>query len=913
MSDERGRGAADDERPYERQDAPEVPAEQPKAEEPEAEEPEFGSADWLLQQLTGGRHVDRPAEVSSAPEAGAGDAEPAAVEDAGPVPVAPTAPFEADAAPIAPSSSSAPDVPASDEPSPFDELLGSAIEEPEVVEEQPTEFPVAFNWNLTPGVGGDPLVEQEETPTPAEAGTAPFAAATSEPEPTRADPTPTALFEPLGGGASPTEPAVQTEPAAPTEPAEPTEPTETDGQAEPIAAEPSVPEPDAAPPLVPPVFRSTFVEPKSPSSAGIFAPLATPEEPSTDETSSSDSISGAPEDEPPAAVRSWVIEPALPTPAPEPEKPRTIFDPPEIPADDDDEAGEPESHGLAALLGFGAPESDAPSGRSVIGDTTSVIPIDPSAFTRPPAAPEPPATPVADASLPPAEDSPATRSPLHQPVLPPIDAAALFEPPIETPAQQQDAAQIADLLRASHEEPELAAPPAPPSAYEPPAAFSTPETVDTPTQQLDTSEIAALLRDEPVESLPSAPAFPAAEAELAMGGLPSPATSPIDAESIATASEPEPFAFASATPEADDDTGASGGAGDEAAADDIEAEESDGLAELFGGVAEEPETGPVLPTDADPLAERGDETPDERIDEAPEAAAGVEGPQLTATTPFTFTQTVPVEPTDATAVAAEPATGPAWELPAAAGATTAAASAATTGQSGAAAISTPASASTADTTAAPTRPGGGDFWNSRNNRILLMVGGALAVVLVLIGLFAIGTRIPSWLGAAKPAPVAATASASAKPSATPTPTPTPVPTVTPKPAAAVGPGTHPWDALGGGECIQPFTTVWAEEFAVVDCASPHTAQLVYTNLLSADPAAPYPGADALAQQIPGLCTAGGIVDLGAAGAYPDLQVVGSFPATEQQWKDGQRSYYCFATRASGEPLTSSVAGPGPAA
>jgi hypothetical protein len=107
--------------------------------------------------------------------------------------------------------------------------------------------------------------------------------------------------------------------------------------------------------------------------------------------------------------------------------------------------------------------------------------------------------------------------------------------------------------------------------------------------------------------------------------------------------------------------------------------------------------------------------------------------------------------------------------------------------------------------------------------------------------------------------------------------------------------------------------VWAEDFTVVDCTTPHTAQMAYTNLLSADPAAPYPGADALAQQIPGLCTAAGVIDLGAAGAYPDLQVLGSFPATEQQWKAGQRSYYCFANRSSGQPLTTSVAGPGPAA
>jgi hypothetical protein len=87
--------------------------------------------------------------------------------------------------------------------------------------------------------------------------------------------------------------------------------------------------------------------------------------------------------------------------------------------------------------------------------------------------------------------------------------------------------------------------------------------------------------------------------------------------------------------------------------------------------------------------------------------------------------------------------------------------------------------------------------------------------------------------------------------------------------------------------------------------------MVYTNLISADPAAAYPGADALAQQVGGRCAASGIIDLGAAAAYPNLQVQGTFPATEKQWKDGQRSYYCFATRTGGEPLTSSIAGPGP--
>ncbi|WP_431219159.1 hypothetical protein [Leifsonia xyli] len=424
-------------------------------------------------------------------------------------------------------------------------------------------------------------------------------------------------------------------------------------------------------------------------------------------------------------------------------------------------------------------------------------------------------------------------------------------------------------------------------------------TTDTPTQALDAAEIAALLRagrEEPEVVLPSQPAIPAAEAELALGAVPSPATSPIDAESIAAASYPEPFDAAPA----------------DAEPGETDEHEADGLAALFGDVGEEQEVH-----EPEPEPEDEAEAEDDRFRPEPEPAADLEGPQLPATVAFSLPPTAaedsetfdrygrtapPVFTPLATGAAAVPA--PTAELPPVT-ATAAPASA------------VPAAPAASAVPAAPAGPvppqgtGGSGLWGNRNNRILLLALSALAVVLVLIGLFALGTRIPSLVGGQKPAPqptTVATATA-AKPSASPTAAP--VPTVTPKPAAAVGPGVHPWDALGGGECIQPFTSVWAEEFTVVDCAAPHTAQLLYTNVLSADPAAPYPGADALAQQMPGVCTAGGIVDLAAAGAYPDLQVIGSYPATEQQWKDGQRSYYCFANRASGQPLTSSVAGPGP--
>ncbi|MDN4613055.1 septum formation family protein [Leifsonia sp. F6_8S_P_1B] len=217
-----------------------------------------------------------------------------------------------------------------------------------------------------------------------------------------------------------------------------------------------------------------------------------------------------------------------------------------------------------------------------------------------------------------------------------------------------------------------------------------------------------------------------------------------------------------------------------------------------------------------------------------------------------------------------------------------------------------AASATSTTTSGPRGP-----FDLKEHRLLFAIAGGLAILLVLVGLFALGTRLPSMFGAAAPAVPAASAPSSAKPSATPTPTPTPTPTVTPKPAAPAAAGEQKWDALGGGECIQPFTTPWAETFTVVDCATPHAAQMVWTDVLSADLAAPYPGADALAQQIGALCTAPGVIDLDAGAQYTGLQVQGSFPATDQQWAAGQRSYYCFASRSTGEPLTSSVAGGGP--
>jgi hypothetical protein len=182
-------------------------------------------------------------------------------------------------------------------------------------------------------------------------------------------------------------------------------------------------------------------------------------------------------------------------------------------------------------------------------------------------------------------------------------------------------------------------------------------------------------------------------------------------------------------------------------------------------------------------------------------------------------------------------------------------------------------------------------------KVLLGVAAGLLGILALIGLYLLGTRLPDLLG---PAPAV---SQSASPS--------PSPSASALPVGPVAPGVYAWDELLGGECLDPWESPWVEEFTVVDCTAPHPAQLVHRAPFPlADPEnEAYPGAEAFQAQLALLCAAPGIIDLAAAGAYVDAQVEYSYPATEEQWDEGQRDYFCFVTRSSGEPLTGSVAVP----
>ncbi|WP_210507944.1 septum formation family protein [Naasia sp. SYSU D00057] len=187
----------------------------------------------------------------------------------------------------------------------------------------------------------------------------------------------------------------------------------------------------------------------------------------------------------------------------------------------------------------------------------------------------------------------------------------------------------------------------------------------------------------------------------------------------------------------------------------------------------------------------------------------------------------------------------------------------------------------------------------RRSRIVVIVSIAVLALAGLALAFLVGTRL-------QPAPPPPAPETTAAP-VTPTPTPTPTPTLAPLPAAPAAPGVVSWEELGGGECLDPWASPWAREFTVVDCVQPHRAQLVARGVFDGDALAPYPGEQALTSQLGLRCASPDVVDLVTAEQYADLQYQAAYPATEEQWAAGDRSYFCFVFRGSGEPLTGSVA------
>jgi hypothetical protein len=181
----------------------------------------------------------------------------------------------------------------------------------------------------------------------------------------------------------------------------------------------------------------------------------------------------------------------------------------------------------------------------------------------------------------------------------------------------------------------------------------------------------------------------------------------------------------------------------------------------------------------------------------------------------------------------------------------------------------------------------------RGQKILMWIAGGLVAALALVALFGLGTRLS---GAVAPPPVL----------------PTPTPTATAPPVVAIGPvapGEHRWDELLGGECISPYQSAWQDSYVVVACATPHPAQMVFRGTFADPLNATYPGIDELQKRIPALCGAATVINYAVAGTAADIQITASFAADAADWNKGNRTFYCFATRAAGATFASSIAIP----
>jgi hypothetical protein len=173
-------------------------------------------------------------------------------------------------------------------------------------------------------------------------------------------------------------------------------------------------------------------------------------------------------------------------------------------------------------------------------------------------------------------------------------------------------------------------------------------------------------------------------------------------------------------------------------------------------------------------------------------------------------------------------------------------------------------------------------------KVLLWIAGSLVMVLVLVATFLLSSRLGEQ---------SVTANEGAADSADADVTPVLEGDNTP-----LAPGVHDWADLVGGECLADFDTAWAEEFTVVACDTDHTAQLLTRAELSAGTDAPFPGVDTLTTDVGVLCGLPSVLNYGQAGGTTDIRVTASFPVDAADWTAGDRTYFCFVDRASGDIL-----------
>ncbi|MGO2111378.1 MAG: septum formation family protein [Pseudoclavibacter sp.] len=134
----------------------------------------------------------------------------------------------------------------------------------------------------------------------------------------------------------------------------------------------------------------------------------------------------------------------------------------------------------------------------------------------------------------------------------------------------------------------------------------------------------------------------------------------------------------------------------------------------------------------------------------------------------------------------------------------------------------------------------------------------------------------------------------------PEPAPMTVATPTDGPGAS---GTVAAGQLTVGQCYAAYTSAWQDEFALADCTSPHAAELFAivsaTEFAAVDE---YPGEAALRAESMRACQAPTSLNTSVAREIDDLRIEAMYAMTQSDWDAGVRSYWCFASRESGEPL-----------
>jgi hypothetical protein len=173
------------------------------------------------------------------------------------------------------------------------------------------------------------------------------------------------------------------------------------------------------------------------------------------------------------------------------------------------------------------------------------------------------------------------------------------------------------------------------------------------------------------------------------------------------------------------------------------------------------------------------------------------------------------------------------------------------------------------------------------------VGGTLGLIGLLVGAFFVG----QYLGAPDEPEVLAVVE--------PEPQEHPIvfPSLTGGPQS---PGVWAWDALRGGECLARFDNAFAEEFEVVECSTPHSAQLVRAQLVSRDRTEDFPGEPAMAIVAQDICDVVDAIDTEYAQNFATLVKDVAYPITAEQWQDGQRVVYCFMRSSTNEVFEASL-------